>query len=99
MTDNKENQSLMSKVIALAWNDPEFKSALLADPNKVLTEMGISIPEDVNVKIVEDTDNLIHMILPSEPTEELTMDELKKLSGGITWPPRITCPPRDSDSI
>jgi len=99
MTESKNNQSILSKVIAKAWNDPEFKSVLLGDPVKVLTEMGISIPKDVNVRIVEDTDNLIHMILPLPPTEELTMDELNRLSGGISWPPRITMPIGDSDSI
>ena len=62
------------KIIARAWKDPEFKARLLANPKAVCKEMGLNLPDDMNVEVLEPTsDQEVLFILPeqSPPREEL----------------------------
>ena len=46
----------VAKLIARAWMDKGFKTRFVAEPVPFLQEAGISLPEDVEVKVVEDLD-------------------------------------------
>jgi hypothetical protein len=70
-----------TKIVAKAWSDAEFKKRLLSDPNAVLKENGIEIPQGVQFKVMEDTNQLVHLVLP-HPSDELTLDELGNAAGG-----------------
>ncbi len=71
------------KVIAKAWSDPAFKQRLLSEPVATLQASGIDISKGLNVKVVEDTPDLVHMILPAAPSSaELTDEALERMSGG-----------------
>ena len=74
-------QKEWGKVVAKAWSDELFKKRLFADPKTVLTEHGIEVPADVNVKVMEDSGKTFHLILPERPSE-LTVDELSQVAGG-----------------
>lgn len=77
----------LAKAIARAWKDPEFKKKLLADPKSALKEMGIDIPKDITVKIVEDTPKLLTLVLPQAPTKvyELDESELERMAVGVAF--------------
>jgi hypothetical protein len=70
-------------VIAKTWSDPSFKVKLLADPHAALAELGIAVPAGITVKVMEDTDSLVHMVLPLPPTGELSTQDLRRVVGGI----------------
>lgn len=71
------------KVIAKAWSDPAFKQRLLSETVATLEAAGIEISKGLRVKVVEDTPDLIHMILPAAPSSaELTDEALERMSGG-----------------
>jgi hypothetical protein len=71
------------KLIARAWADEGLKKRLLADPAQVLKENGLEVPPGVQVKVVEDTESLIHLTLPAKPTSgELSEEELSSAAGG-----------------
>ncbi len=74
----------ISKAIARAWSDPEFKAKLLSDPSTALAEAGIEVPAGTEVKVVENTADIQHLVLPAAPTEarEMSVEELEKLAGG-----------------
>jgi hypothetical protein len=77
-----------AKVVAQAWIDPAFKEKLLAEPAIVLAAAGVAVPADVTVKLVENTDKLVHLVLPSPPAEgELSDEALDGVAGGKTYPP------------
>ena len=80
--DREEFQKAYGKVVAKAWADPDFKAKLLADPKTVLKENGLAIPDDVEFRIVENTDKIVHLNLPPEPTGQLSEEELEKVAGG-----------------
>jgi hypothetical protein len=72
-----------SKLVAKAWDDPALKQRLLADPAGVLQEHGLSLPAGVQVKVVENTDQVVHLTLPAKPSPaELSLEELDRVAGG-----------------
>jgi hypothetical protein len=70
-----------------AWRDEAFHKAVLADPAKVYEEhFGQPLPPGVTVKVLEDTANTVHFVLPAKPAKvgELSDDELEQVAGGLT---------------
>lgn len=64
----ESQESLRNKIIQKAWQDAEFKKALVADPQKTLEkEFNIIIPAAVEIKVVEETKNLFYLVIPAEP--------------------------------
>jgi hypothetical protein len=71
--NSEEQERKWHKIIANAWMDDDYKRRLLADPTARLKEEGVEIASGVEVRIVEDTRDVQHMVLPLKPTaEELT---------------------------
>ena len=76
----KEEQTRkMVEIIAKAWGDDVFKQRLLKEPMLVLNEEGMDIQQDLELRTVENTDKLIHIILPPKPEQEVNGDALKAL--------------------
>lgn len=70
-SDEKTRAAAYSKIVAMAWSDPDFKSKLIADPKAVLTSMGLKVPSDLTVKVVENTLQTFHLVIPEQPQVEL----------------------------
>ena len=68
--EKKEHRRKMAKVIAKAWSDDIFKKDLLSEPRKVLETYGIAVPPGLEVKVVEQTEKLMYIVLPFKPFEE-----------------------------
>lgn len=72
-------RSAYAKILAKAWTDEAFKQRLLASPRTVLEEHGIDAPEGIEFKVVEQTNSVIHLILPPRPVSgEITAEALEK---------------------
>jgi hypothetical protein len=72
-----------TKLIARAWADEAFKRRLLASPAAVLQECGLAVPPGVQVKVVENSDQVLHLMLPPRPVGELTEEELEQVAAGL----------------
>ncbi len=82
--DRDEFQKAYGKLVAKAWADEDFKAKLLADPMTVLKENEIAVPGGVDVKVVENTDTTVHLILPPAPSyDALSDDQVNALAGGL----------------
>ena len=57
--------------MARAWSDPVFKKRLVTDPKAVLLEQGIEVPDGADVKVVENTDEVVYINLPRQPQDNL----------------------------
>lgn len=58
-----------SQVIQKAWEDQEFKEKLLNDPKTAIREaLGISLPENIKIKAVEETSDEFYLIIPPSPS-------------------------------
>lgn len=73
-----------ARIIARAWADPAFKEALLADPTATLAAEGLTLPEGVRFKVVENAADVVHLVLPPKPDLELSDDDLDHVTGGLT---------------
>ena len=74
-----------AKMLRQAASDPAFRRRLIADPAGTLKSSGIAVPDGIQVKVVEDTGTLVHVVLPA-PTaadDELSDAELDWAAGAI----------------
>jgi hypothetical protein len=65
----KEHRKKMAKVIAKAWSDRSFKEKLFSDPKTVLEANGVILPTGLEVKVVEQTNKLIYVVIPFRPED------------------------------
>lgn len=56
------NTELGAKVVAKAWSNSDFRTRLIDDPRKTLEEMGIKVGQIAELKIVENSDDLHHVV-------------------------------------
>jgi hypothetical protein len=64
----REKNRQWARIFAKAWNDPDFKNRLLADPATVLNKVGMTVPPGTQIKAVENTDKVFHLNVPLKPT-------------------------------
>jgi hypothetical protein len=56
----------------------------MSDPKAVLAEYGMDVPDGMDVKVVENADNCVHITMPAPPSGhmELSDEELSSAAGG-----------------
>ena len=79
-----EQNNAFAELFAACWKDDALKQRFMADPKAVLAERGIDMPDNIDVKVVENSDNTVHITMPMAPDghEELSMEELSQAAGG-----------------
>ncbi len=70
-------------VMAQAMSDPVFRMRLMADPVATMRATGLAVPEGVMIEVVENTDTLVHLVLPATGVVELADRDLEAVAGGI----------------
>ena len=85
MSDAEGWQRTWGQVVAQAWSDDSYKQWLLTDPAAVMAERGLTPPAGKQVRIVEDTADTVHVVLPARP-KELTDEQLDQAAGGVAAP-------------
>jgi hypothetical protein len=71
MDETREEQGKKyAKLIAKAWSDEAFKERLLTDSRAVLEAEGISVPPGVDVKVMEQTETQLFVVIPPKPPIE-----------------------------
>lgn len=80
----KESSRAYGRLVEKAWSDEKFKKRLLEDGKGVLKDSGIDVPEGVEIQFHENTEKVVHVVLPSPPPmdEELSHTELDAVAGG-----------------
>jgi hypothetical protein len=77
-----ETEKAYAKIIAKAWRDPAFKAQLITNPAAALKAEGMDVPVGMTVTVLENTDKQFHLVLPHQPTGELSENDLEAVAGG-----------------
>src|SRR5262249_4636540 len=73
--------TLEAKVVARAWADEGFRERLRGDPRAaVLEEAGVSVPESIEIEVLEETPEKAYLVIPLNRAEIL--DEHLDAAGG-----------------
>ena len=81
MAEEKTNK--IAQLMTKAATDESFKTQLIENPMEILKAEGIVPPAGLEIKVLENTDKLFHLVLPAKTTE-LSDEDLDAVSGG--WP-------------
>ena len=79
-----EQKNALAQLFAKCWKDEALKARLMADPKAVLAEYDMPVPDGIDVKVVENADDCVHITLPAPPAgdKDLSDDELSNAAGG-----------------
>ena len=79
-----EQKNKLAELFAACWKDEALKARFMADPKAVLAEYGMPVPDGMDVKVVENADDCVHITLPPPPAEntDLSDDALSRAAGG-----------------
>jgi hypothetical protein len=81
----KTRKDLEIHLITRALKDEDFKRQLIANPKVVIeSELGTKLPDELEIKVLEETEDNIYMVLPCNPYEGLSEEELQD-SLGMTY--------------
>ena len=79
-----EQRNQLAELFAACWKDGALKQRFMSDPKTVLAEHGMPVPDGMDVNVVENTDNTVHITMPAPPSghQNLSDDELSNAAGG-----------------
>ncbi len=60
------------------YKSPAYRARMVREPRALLAEMGLVLPEDVEIRVWDSSAEIRYLVLPERPsgTEDLTEDEL-----------------------
>jgi hypothetical protein len=64
-------------IVGRAWEDEEFKKRLLTEPSAVFKEHGVETAPGVKLKVLENTESVIHLTVPTKPDTAFTREEIE----------------------
>ena len=62
--------------------DPDLRSSFASDPNAALSENGVDVLPNVEVRVAEDTDEVFHFVLPPDFNADVADEVLESIAGG-----------------
>ena len=93
-----EERNKLAKLFAACWKDDALKQRFMSDPGAVLAEYGMDVPDGIDVNVVENTDNTVHITMPAPPRgyQGLSDEELSNAAGAKSSANCGPYPPSDS---
>lgn len=70
--DTKKQEEIKKKwlqIVEKARKDEHFKQRLVKNPDLILKEEGLDLPENMHAKIYEEKSNTRYLILPEQPEQ------------------------------
>ncbi|MEI6530953.1 MAG: nitrile hydratase subunit alpha [bacterium] len=76
---------MMEDLVFDLYSNPELKQRFMGDPAGVMKERGVVVPDDVSLRVVEDTETVRHIVLPyPDPGEVAKVEEIEQRVSKIT---------------
>lgn len=78
-------KQVLEQLCRQAESDTDLRKRLLEEPERVIAEQEIDIPEDMRVKVLLEEDTLQYYLLAQRlDSDELTIQDLESVAGGIS---------------
>ena len=79
-----EQKNALARIFAACWKDEALKARFMSDPRAVLKDHGLDVPDGIDVRVVENADDRVHITLPAPPSghAELSDTELGDAAAG-----------------
>ena len=77
-----EQKNQLAQLFAACWKDEALKARFMTDPKAVLAEYDMPVPDNIDVKVVENKEDCVHITLPKKPSVDLSDEELESAAGG-----------------
>lgn len=81
MVNQDTASQILNRTLSRCWSDAGYKAKLLADPAGVFKAEGLPMPEGVELRVLEDTDQTVHLVIPVRP-QALPEEALDAVAGG-----------------
>ena len=78
----RSGNQMLKQLVDKSALDADFRQKLLADPKSTISaELGITIPESMDIKVHESDMQTVHLALPPDPN--ITEEQLEAISAGL----------------
>ena len=78
----RSGDEMLKQVVDKSTVDSDFRQQLLADPKSAISgELGITIPDSMNIEVHESDMQTVHLALPPDPN--ITEEQLEAISAGL----------------
>ncbi|MBQ72694.1 MAG: NHLP leader peptide family natural product precursor [Planctomycetaceae bacterium] len=79
-----EQKNALAQLFAACWKDEALKARFMNDPKAVLAEYDIPVPDGMDVKVVENADDCVHITMPRPPARHMGLSDadLATAAGG-----------------
>lgn len=84
MTNTQAKPKKTDAIIAKAMQDDGYRQELLINPKQAIhREFGKELPPGLDVRVVEESANVVYLVLPARPAGELSDHDLASVAGGL----------------
>ena len=78
----RSGDEMLKQIVDKSALDADFRQQLLADPKSTISqELGITIPDSMNVVVHESDMETVYLALPPDPN--ITEEQLEAVSAGL----------------
>ena len=63
-------KELEEKIINKALENENFKKDLMNNPHDAIAQFGVQFPEEVEIKVVEESAKMVYLVLPVNPLDD-----------------------------
>ena len=78
----RSGDEMLQQIVDKSAVNSDFRQQLLADPKSAISsELGITIPESMNIEVHESDMQTVHLALP--PDSNITEEQLEAISAGL----------------
>ena len=75
----------MAAFLVDCMEDQALRAQAVSDPVGTLAERGIALPEGMDVRMIANSDDTFHFVLPPDPNAVLEDEALAGIAGGSTF--------------
>ena len=88
---SKKNRAVAAELIAKATQDLQFRKAFIDNAKALLIDAGAEFDDDVEIRVVENTDKIRYVLLPALPTSvgDLSDEQMAQIAGGSATGPGV----------